>query len=222
MNWSEKEKTMKTVKVLSAIVLLATLGACVNVGASRNAPLEKLPELDKIESVSASVETKSSSTTTIRKSTAAQSWRVQDVRVNVPESLSVSEANLYFPGTDIVWREDRFGDRRAQVASIVDLAVSQAAIGMTGNNPVYLDIELKRFHALTQKARASVGGTHSIQFDVIVRDVEGNPLIRKFPVEIKLKAYGGSKAIAAEMRGETQKVRITREIARVMRKRLGV
>ncbi len=213
---------MKTVKVLSAIVLLATLGACVNVGASRNAPLEKLPELDKIESVSASVETKSSSTTTIRKSTAAQSWRVQDVRVNVPESLSVSEANLYFPGTDIVWREDRFGDRRAQVASIVDLAVSQAAIGMTGNNPVYLDIELKRFHALTQKARASVGGTHSIQFDVIVRDVEGNPLIRKFPVEIKLKAYGGSKAIAAEMRGETQKVRITREIARVMRKRLGV
>lgn len=213
---------MKTVKVLSAIVLLATLGACVNVGASRNAPLEKLPELDKIESVSASVETKSSSTTTVRKSTAAQSWRVQDVRVNVPESLSVSEANLYFPGTDIVWREDRFGDRRAQVASIVDLAVSQAAIGMTGNNPVYLDIELKRFHALTQKARASVGGTHSIQFDVIVRDVEGNPLIRKFPVEIKLKAYGGSKAIAAEMRGETQKVRITREIARVMRKRLGV
>lgn len=213
---------MKTVKVLSAIVLLATLGACVNVGASRNAPLEKLPELDKIETVSASVETKSSSTTTIRKSTAAQSWRVQDVRVNVPESLSVSEANLYFPGTDIVWREDRFGDRRAQVASIVDLAVSQAAIGMTGNNPVYLDIELKRFHALTQKARASVGGTHSIQFDVIVRDVEGNPLIRKFPVEIKLKAYGGSKAIAAEMRGETQKVRITREIARVMRKRLGV
>jgi len=213
---------MKTVKVLSAIVLLATLGACVNVGASRNAPLEKLPELDKIESVSASVETTSSSTTTVRKSTAAQSWRVQDVRVNVPESLSVSEANLYFPGTDIVWREDRFGDRRAQVASIVDLAVSQAAIGMTGNNPVYLDIELKRFHALTQKARASVGGTHSIQFDVIVRDVEGNPLIRKFPVEIKLKAYGGSKAIAAEMRGETQKVRITREIARVMRKRLGV
>ena len=213
---------MKTVKVLSAIVLLAALGACVNVGASRNAPLEKLPELDKIESVSASVETTSSSTTTVRKSTAAQSWRVQDVRVNVPESLSVSEANLYFPGTDIVWREDRFGDRRAQVASIVDLAVSQAAIGMTGNNRVYLDIELKRFHALTQKARASVGGTHSIQFDVIVRDVEGNPLIRKFPVEIKLKAYGGSKAIAAEMRGETQKVRITREIARVMRKRLGV
>jgi len=222
MNWSEKEKTMKTVKVLSAIALMATLGACNTVGTSRNAPLEKLPELDKIETVSASVETKSSRTTTIRKSTAAQSWRVQDVRVNVPESLSVSEANLYFPGTDIVWREDRFGDRRAQVASIVDLAVSQAAIGMTGNNPVYLDIELKRFHALTQKARASVGGTHSIQFDVIVRDVEGNPLIRKFPVEIKLKAYGGSKAIAAEMRGETQKVRITREIARVMRKRLGV
>lgn len=213
---------MKTVKVLSAIALMATLGACNTVGTSRNAPLEKLPELDKIETVSASVETKSSRTTTIRKSTAAQSWRVQDVRVNVPESLSVSEANLYFPGTDIVWREDRFGDRRAQVASIVDLAVSQAAIGMTGNNPVYLDIELKRFHALTQKARASVGGTHSIQFDVIVRDVEGNPLIRKFPVEIKLKAYGGSKAIAAEMRGETQKVRITREIARVMRKRLGV
>lgn len=214
---------MTAVRIFSVIALTISLGACNNVGATRNAPVEKLPDLENVEIVSATVEAKSSRTKVVRKSTAAQSWRIEDVRVNVPPTLTVSEANLFFPGSDIVWREDRFGDRRQQVASIVDLAISQAAIGMTGNNSVYMDVELKRFHALTQKARATVGGTHSIIFEVAVRDANtGDALISPFPVEIKLKAYGGSKAIAAEMRGETQKVRITREITRVMRQRLGV
>jgi len=46
-------------------------------------------------------------------------------------------------------------------------------------------------------------------------------LVDPVPIEIKLKAFGGQKAIDAEMRGDTQKVRISREIASVMRQYLG-
>ena len=202
---------MKRTKVISAVAFIALLGACNTVGTTRNAPLEQLPQ-SSLPQVGAGI-----------KSTQSISWRVQDVRVNIPDELSVSEANLYLPGSDIVWREDPHGDRREQVKTIIDLAVSQAAMSLNGQDPVYLDINLKRFHALSQKARATVGGQHTITFEVVIRDVETNvDLIDPFPVEIKLKAYGGQKAIDAEMRGETQKVRITREITSVMRQYLGM
>ena len=149
-------------------------------------------------------------------------WYVREVRVNVPETLKVSEANLYLPKADIVWREDPFGDRRAQVRRIVEMAASQAAIGLEGEAPAVLDIKLKRFHALSQKARATVGGVHRIDFDVTLRDAgTGAALAEPFPVEIRLKAYGGQRAIEAEMRGETQKLRISREITAALRRYLG-
>lgn len=192
---------MSITKLTGAIAALALMGACNNVGTSRDIPLETLP--------AANVGVKSSQSVT---------WHVQEVRVNVPETLTVSEANLYLPPSDIVWREDPHGDRRLQVKNIMDMAVSQAAISMTGGEPVYLNIDLKRFHALSQKARATVGGQHTITFIVGVHDVATDvPLIEPFPVEIKLKAFGGQKAIDAEIRGETQKVRISREITSVMR-----
>lgn len=200
---------MSKTKILLAVAAATFLGACNQVATTRNAPIEALP---KSNVVSMGV-----------KSSQSVAWRVEKVRVSVPDTLSVSEANLYLPKSDIVWREDPHGDRRVQVRNIIDLAVSQAALGMDGGEPVYLDIELKRFHALSQKARATVGGQHTVQFVVSVKDVATNMvLIEPFPVEIKLKAYGGQKAINAEMRGETQKVRISREITNVMRTYLGM
>ncbi len=197
-------------RILGTIALVALLGGC-NSLATRNAPLEQLPS------------TNVSSALTGIKSSQSVAWHIKDVRVTVPETLTVSEANLYLPNSDIVWREDPHGDRRAQVRDIIDLAVSQAAMNLNGNSPVYLDIDVKRFHALSQKARVSVGGIHSIIFEVCIRDVDTNvELVDPFPVEIKLKALGGQKAIDAEMRGETQKVRITREITAVMKQYLGM
>lgn len=194
---------------LLTITAVTFLGACNQVGTTRNAPIEALPTSNV---VSMGV-----------KSSQSVGWRVENVRVNVPVALTVSEANLYLPKSDIVWREDPHGDRRVQVKNIIDMAVSQAALGMDGPESVYLDIELKRFHALSQKARATVGGQHTVQFVVSVRDVATESvLIEPFPVEIKLKAYGGQKAIDAEIRGETQKVRISREITSVMRTYLGM
>ncbi len=196
---------MKTIKLVGIIAALTLLGACAEVAATRNAP---------VLSETATMGVKSSQSV---------SWHVQEVRVNVPDSLTVSEANLYMPKSDIVWREDPHGDRRMQVRNIIDTAVNEAAQGMNGGEPVYLDIDLKRFHALSQKARATVGGQHTIVFEVCIRDVATNvELIDPFPVEIKLKAFGGQKAIDAEIHGETQKVRISREITSVMRKYLGM
>ncbi len=194
--------------LILALTAATFLGACASGVTTRNVPLESTP-------------TSNVSRIGIKSSQSAM-WRIEDVRVNVPDTLSVTEANLYVPPTDIVWREDPYGDRREQVRKILDLAVSQAALGMDGGEPVYLDIELKKFHALSQKARATIGGRHTIVFEVTVKDVAtGLVLVGPFSVSIKLKAYGGQRAIDAEMRGETQKVRISREITNVMRTYLG-
>ncbi len=211
------------------LVSLALLAGCGAVSNMEKAPFEVLPgdtqavaakaplgsaRLTKVTNVSASV-------VRSRKSTRSVHWTVQDVRVNVPQTLKVSEANSLMPAADIVWRGDPYGDRRAQVREIIDLAVSQAALSLHGPEPVYIDIDLKKFHALSQKARATIGGWHTVKFTVHVRDAaSGADVIQPFPIDIELPAYGGQKAINAEMRGLTQKLRIEREITRVMRKRL--
>jgi len=195
---------MKFVKLIAIAVVAGLVSGCATV----------TPPLEGVQDVSATRAEQANATS-------GQNWRVADVRVHVPSTLKVSEANLYMPDADIVWREDHFGDRRQQVSEIIDMAVSQAVLPLQGQREVFLDVELHRFHALTQKARATVGGVHNIAFSVSIRDAETEAvLVDAFPVEIKLKAYGGSKAIKSEMQGQTQKSRITNEIAKVMRKYL--
>ena len=46
-------------------------------------------------------------------------WRVASVEVDVPHTLTVSEARTLLPRADIVWREDPVGDRYAQVDQIM-------------------------------------------------------------------------------------------------------
>ena len=58
----------------------------------------------------------------------ASSWRVADVRVSVPDSLTVSEENILLPAADIVWQEEPKGDRRAQVDAIMTAAIKRAGI----------------------------------------------------------------------------------------------
>ncbi len=146
---------------------------------------------------------------------------VNRIIVDVPRSLKVSEANRYFPGGDIVWREDPRGDRYAQVQAIVENAMREGVKDMQGPNAVDLYIELTRFHALTEKARYSTGGVHDIEFKLTLLDPEtGTPLGASRQIDAGFKAYGGSAALAAEARGETQKVRITQQLARVIRDEL--
>ncbi len=192
---------MRFAKLTAALLLGVGLSACASIDtASRNAPLDA-PALRP----------------------AALPLDVTEVRVSVPRSLKVSEANRYLPGGDIVWREDAPGDRHAQVGAIVQEALEQGVAGLPeGAVPVVLDVELSKFHALSEKARYTIGGVHAIQFTYTLRDAKtGAALTLPKPVKADFKALGGQAAIEAERRGITQKVRITGHLAEVIRAELG-
>lgn len=146
-------------------------------------------------------------------------WNVIDVRVDVPSNLRVSEANVYYPLADIVWREDPFGDRYAQVQKIMDDGLTRGLTHLNGPRPVYFDITMSRFHSLTEKTRYSVGGVHNMIFTLTVIDAAtGLRLHGPVKIELDLKAYGGAQAFAAERRGHTQKVRILSHLTNTMRR----
>ncbi len=147
--------------------------------------------------------------------------KVKSVNVTVPRSLKVSESNSYLPSGDIVWREDPIGDRHAQVQAIVQNALDTGVASLNGPVPVRLDIEVVKFHALTEKARYTTGGVHAITFNMSIRDAESGELlapVRK--VRADLDAFGGAQALRAEANGQTQKVRISNHLAEVIRQEL--
>jgi len=187
-------------RIAAALVLGLGLSACANVEtASRNAPLDS----EVMQPVPVSLD-------------------IQDIRVTVPETLRVSEANSYYPGGDIVWREDPPGDRHAQVRAIFETALQEGVAQLPrGAVPAVLDVTVTRFHALSEKARYTIGGVHAVQFEYVLRhpatgEAYGAP---KF-VKADFKAFGGQKAINAEREGITQKLRISEQIANVIRAEL--
>lgn len=148
-------------------------------------------------------------------------YTVTDVRVAVPRSLRVSEANVFYPMADIVWRGDPLGDRYQQVGAILQDAAQRAAATMNGARPVVLQIELVRFHGVTEKTRYTVGGTHNMVFDMTVLDA-GTGAVIDGPrrVEADAKAAGGQAAIAEEQAGRTQKVVVTEKLVETLRREL--
>lgn len=146
---------------------------------------------------------------------------INSVTVLVPRSLKVSERNSYLPRGDIVWREDPIGDRHAQVQKIVQDAMVRGVSPLSGPVKADLEIVVKRFHALTEKARYTTGGVHAITFDLVLKDpVTGQQLTQLREVRADLEAFGGQQAINAEARGQTQKVRITDHLAWVIQQEL--
>lgn len=191
---------MNPVRIIVALVAALSLSACGGLDtATRNAPLEA-QTLTQTPAVAA-----------------GQAVQVVDFQIRVPPELKASEANLYFPGGDIVWRGDAPGDRHVQVAAIFDTAMRSAIPAVSGATPVVADIELVRFHALTEKARYTVGGVHSIKFMLTLKDPEtGAVIAAPRLIEASLRAYGGSKAIEADRRGLGEKVRISRHLTNVL------
>lgn len=155
---------------------------------------------------------------------AARGWNVVEVDVTVPRSLSVSEANTYAPNADIVWRGDPKGDRYAQIDRLITQAAQQGVSGLRGARPVRLDITLATFHALTEKARYGLNnsGVHNISFTAQVLDARTDePLTVVDTINADLIAYVGDQALEAEARGETQRVRISRHVSKVIAGWLG-
>lgn len=154
-------------------------------------------------------------------SIAPPAYQISAVNVTVPYTLKVSEANSYKPVADIVWREDPLGDRYTQVDAIVTDAILAGVSHMQGGREVILNIEITRFHALTERTRYSVGGVHDIHFIMDIVDAETGIMIEEGRhVETELKAFGGLAALSAEARGQTQKVRITAHLGQVIRHEL--
>lgn len=150
---------------------------------------------------------------------APSQWDVVDVRVNVPRDLTVSEANSFAPKADIVWRGDPKGDRYIQVQQIFRQAGLQGTANMTGQRPVYLDIQVHRFHAMTEKARYTLtfSGVHNIRFSMVVRDAAtGVPISPVDTVRADLAAYVGEQALRADAAGITQKHRIVSHLRAVI------
>ncbi len=188
-----------------ALIALMALGACDTPGAVTRNALANSPFLGGADAAHAPVPLN-------------PSYRVSKVDVRVPETLRVSEANLYFPSADIVWREDPAGDRYAQVDKIVTDALRQGTAEMRGKRAVELDVVVTRFHALTEKVRYTYGGTHDLKMLLTVRDAKTGEILEPArEIGFKIPAYGGQKALDAERRGETQKVRITGALIEMIR-----
>ena len=191
---------MKLTRILAAMALVASVSACATVEtATRAAPLDAQAAQP-----------------------APVSLYVQDLAISVPRSLKVSEANLYYPGGDIVWREDPLGDRYEQVRAIFEDGLRKGVANMSeGSVPVRVNVEVTRFHALTEKARYTIGGVHAIQFKVsLVNPETGVAYTEPRFIKADFKAFGGARAINAERNGITQKVRITDRIAEVIQQEL--
>ena len=186
---------MKNTRLLSALVGLAALVAAgctptTNMS-TRNAPFETVPSVD----------------------VATLNWGLGALVVSVPRSLSVSEAHGIKPRADIVWREDPPGDRHAQVEDIFRAALTPTFSTMQGEVPVEVVIELTRFHALTERARYTIGGQQEIEFVYFVRHGEtGAILSAPQPVDLTFRGYGGRQAVEAEQQGLTQRVRIAERL----------
>jgi hypothetical protein len=156
---------------------------------------------------------------------AAASWRLADVRVSVPKSLTVSEAKTLLPNADIVWREDPEGDRHAQVAAIIKDSVTRGAQGLRGKRPVIIEVTVTRFHALTFEAELSSNdwGVHNIKFNARVIDAKtGEVLLAETPIRAELPALSGDAMVAARAAGKTQKSMITAHVARTVAGWLGL
>lgn len=203
---------MTVIKLFAAMGLLVSLAACADQPVStRSVDFEKAPEKTSELSFAAVNAT----------ADALPPVNVRRISVVVPRSLEVSEANRYLPAGDIVWREDPIGDRYDQVEAIFDAAFKKGTAELKGSTPVSLYVQVMRFHALTEKARYSTGGVHSIKFGLAIRDLNSGQILgAPRVVEADLDAFGGQAALDAEAKGQTQKVRITNHLARVIQEEL--
>ncbi len=150
-------------------------------------------------------------------------YTVAAINVIVPLSLQVSEANSFLPVADIVWRGEAPGDRHAQVTAIFQEAMAAGTARMVSGRQVALDIEVTRFHCLTEKTRFTVGGVHTLHFLLTVRDAATGEVIQpKRLIVADVKAAGGSRAIAEDYAGRTQRVVVAERLAEVIRRELSV
>ncbi|MDP4031494.1 MAG: hypothetical protein Q8P60_01340 [Pseudorhodobacter sp.] len=200
---------------MNALRLIAALGFVLGLGACGSMEPASRNSLVDISGLSVA------SKNTAQVVALAPQYDVAEIRISVPETLKVSEANLFYPVADIVWRGDPRGDRYTQVKAIFDESVAEGTQGMTTGPRVIVEVEVLRFHALTEKTRYTVGGTHSLKFNLTLLDAAtGLAIEGPRRVVADIRASGGAKAIAEDQAGRTQRVVIVEHLAQVIRQEL--
>lgn len=186
--------TSRFIPVLILGAALAVSGCVGSTDVSRNIGVNAIPVIENIE---------------------VQDWAVAGVEVNVPRSLTSSEANTIKPRADIVWREDSIGDRHGQVDDMMTAALEAAFEAVDGAVPVIVTLDVTRFHAQTQRVRYSnIPSEQEIEFVMTIRDAEtGELLSGPTDVDLTFMALGGDDAVAADAQGITQRVRIEERLA---------
>jgi hypothetical protein len=207
---------MKTVYITSLLFAIALSACGANVQAGR-ASMELQNQVSSNLSDAATLPVAAFNGAIVLES----QYDVQVVNVSVPASLTVSEANTFHPNSDIVWHGDDRGDRRAQVQAIFQNASAQATRSMQIGPKVVVEIEVVKFHAVTDKTRYTVGGVHNLEFMMSVRDAAtGEILQAPRKVIADVKAAGGARAEAEDAAGRTQKVVVTERLEQVLRREL--
>lgn len=206
---------MKSGLTATAIILAFSLSACTTVDTASRAALTTGSEFGGAAQSAASLARPAGH------AVVHALYDIVAIRIAVLPNLKVSEANMFRPVADIVWRGEPLGDRHSQVSAIFNEAASQVAANMVQGRQVIVDVEVTRFHALTEKARYTIGGMHALKFIMTVRDAATGALIDgPRTVVADVKASGGDKALAEDQAGRTQRVVIVERLADVLRREL--
>lgn len=150
-----------------------------------------------------------------------RSYDLRQFSFTAQEGLNVSEATNFYPSADVVWRGDPMGPRIPQIATMFEAAAERNKAVLNGDVPVIVDIQLIRFHGVTELTRATVGGVYNIIFLLTVRDTRTGTIIEG-PRRVvgNLDAPGGSGAVALDQAGQTQRVRVTDFLTGLLRQQL--
>lgn len=203
---------MMTAKTLTALALALGLSACAQVDTPSRGATADLPMMPTQMNLLAD-------TAGVRVLHAQ--YDVEAITVSVPRDLKVSEANTFYPRADIVWRGEPRGDRYQQVSAIFTEAFARGTATMVAGRQVAVEVEILRFHCLTEKTRYTVGGTHSLKFNFTVRDVAtGEVIDGPRLVVADIPAAGGARAIAEDQAGRTQRIVVVERLAEVIRREL--
>lgn len=155
----------------------------------------------------------------------SRQWNVREISVTVPEELTVSDANTWAPQVDIVWHGDPPGDRKFQVAQVVEDGIEQGAAALRGPRPVDIGVTLQRFHSITPRVERYLNnsGVHDIRYTIQVFDARtGAALTQPTYIAADLAAIVGDQAREVRAQGISQKDEIVPHIARVTAGWLGI
>ena len=197
---------MNTFRTLTLLALTALVSACGGMEPASRAAVNPQTSLDTVGVAP-----------TVAIPISTEPYLIAGTTIRVPQSLRVSEANVFYPIADIVWRGEPRGDRHVQVQAIYAEAMGRATAELTTGRAVLVDVEITRFHCLTEKTRYTVGGTHSLHFILTLRDAETGAIIEgPRAIIADVKAAGGSIAVAEEAEGLTQRIVVVNRLAEVL------